>query len=271
MKDAAARLVEGLRAAEDFVLVVTGAGVSAASGISTFRGSEPDAVWRRHDVNMATVATFERDPVGQLQWYLDRFAAVDTALPNAGHRALAQLERQVIESGCRFLLVTQNIDTLHEQAGTQRLVKVHGTADRLRCGRTGCRLGAPQGSLARAEVDLVSFRARPELATLPRCPRCDTPLRAHVLFFDEYYCDHEDYRYAEVEAAAADTNLILFVGTSFAVGVTALFLAAGSQRRLPMFNIDPAGARLPSNVPVQQLSVAAEDVLPRVVETLSRD
>ena len=267
---ALASLIEALRTIDGFVLVVTGAGVSAASGISTFRGSEPDAVWRRHDVDMATVATFERDPVAQLSWYLDRFSAVDTAEPNAGHRALTRLEHLLEERGNRFLLVTQNIDTLHERAGTRNLIKVHGTADRLRCGRTGCPLGPPYGSIARESVDLERFRRQPVPETLPRCPHCATPLRAHVLFFDEFYGDHADYRFSAVEAAAADAEMILFVGTSFAVGVTSLMLQAGSSRRVPMFSIDPAGARVPPIVPVRQLTAPAETILPLVVESLGR-
>lgn len=266
--DVARPLIDALRETGGFVLVVTGAGVSAASGISTFRGTEPDAVWRQHDVGMATAETFARDPTAQLAWYLDRFSAVDTAQPNAGHDALAELERLVEAQGHRFLLVTQNIDTLHERAGTRRLIKVHGTADRLRCGRVGCPLGAPHGSISRTEVDLAPFGRRPAPDTLPRCPRCSTPLRAHVLFFDEYYTDHDDYRFAEVEAAAAGADLILFVGTSFAVGVTSLMLQAGTQRQVPMFGVDPGGGRLPAVVPVHQLTAPAEALLPRVVAAL---
>jgi len=264
----AAPLVDALRATAGPVLVVTGAGVSAASGISTFRGSEPDAVWRQHDVSMATVAMFDQDPVSQLDWYLERFATVDTAQPNAGHRALAELEREMTDRGARFLLVTQNIDTLHEQAGTRRLIKVHGTADRLRCGRAGCSLAAPSGSISRQEIDFSAFRRAPGAATLPLCKRCGSPLRPHVLFFDEYYSDHDDYRFREVEDAAASAALILFVGTSFAVGVTSLVLQAGTGRNLPMFSVDPAGARLAPIVPIHQLSAPAEALLPLVVEAL---
>ncbi|MCZ6726978.1 MAG: RNA polymerase subunit sigma [Acidobacteria bacterium] len=258
-------LIDALRSAQGLVLVVTGAGISVASGIKTFRGSEPDAVWRQNDVANATVASFERDPVGQLDWYLDRFAAVDDAVPNAGHLALADLELQRAERDLPYLLVTQNIDTLHEQAGSRNLIKVHGSADRLRCGRYGCRLGAPSGSLSRSRVDLETFRRSPEDATLPRCPECGSPLRAHVLFFDEYYTEHDDYRFPEVEQAAAEAVLMLFVGTSFAVGVTSLLLEAGARRRQPMFSIDPVGTRLPASIPVESLTAPAEELLPVVV------
>jgi NAD-dependent deacetylase len=249
-------------------LVVTGAGISAASGIATFRGSEPDAVWSQNDVAVATEETFWRDPVGQLAWYLGRFAAVETAQPNAGHDALAALERRLAEADRRFLLVTQNIDTLHERAGSKRLIKVHGTSDRLRCGRAGCALGAPLGSISRQRVDLASFRRTPGFATLPRCPRCATPLRPHVLFFDEYYTDHADYRFAEVEAASQEAELVIFVGTSFSVGVTSLLLQAGARQGAKMFSVDPGAPRLPRMTAVEPLRAPAEDLLPAVVVAL---
>ena len=264
----AAPLVASLRDAEGLVLVVTGAGVSAASGIRTFRGKEPGALWREHDVAMATAGYFRRDPVGQLAWYLDRFAAVDAARPNPAHRSLAAIERHLRSAGRPFLLVTQNIDTLHEQAGSERLIKVHGTADRVRCGRERCPLGAPSGSLPRSAVDLDSFRREPGEASLPRCPECGSPLRPHVLFFDEYYADHHDYRFAEVEQAAGRAAAMLFVGTSFAVGVTALLLDAGTRRGVPMWSIDPAAGRAPGGAPVRALAAPAERLLPVVAAAL---
>jgi NAD-dependent deacetylase len=249
-------------------LVVTGAGVSAASGISTFRGSEPNAVWRQHDVTMATAATYRLDPVGQLAWYCERFAAVDGARPNAGHHALARIEELRSAAGAPTLLVTQNVDTLHEQAGSRALIKVHGTSDRLRCGSPGCSLGAPAGSIPRSEVDLETFAASPTEACLPRCPLCAAPLRPHVLFFDELYTEHRDFRFAEVEAAAVEAELMLFVGTSFAVGVTHLLLQTGQHRRIPMFSLDPAAEHQSGSIPVRPLAAAAEELLPVAVTAL---
>ena len=94
MDEAVDNLAEALGKLEDgLLLVVTGAGVSRASGIATFRGTEPDAVWKQSDVSLATFDYFRRDPVGQWQWYLKRFEALRAARPNAAHRALAALER----------------------------------------------------------------------------------------------------------------------------------------------------------------------------------
>jgi NAD-dependent deacetylase len=263
-------VVESLRAGEGgLVLAVTGAGISSASGIPTFRGPEPGAVWRRHDVEIATREYLDRDPVGQWSWYLDRFASLDGARPNAAHEALARLERHLRRRGGDLVLVTQNIDCLHESAGSTP-IKVHGSADRLRCSRVeGCRLGAPRGSLARSAVDLEPFRARPEEASLPRCPACGALLRAHVLFFDELYTEHLDYRFAEVEAAAARADLVLFVGTSFSVGVTDLVLREALVRRRPVVSVDPAGLATPlAGLGILALEEPAEEALPWICQAL---
>ncbi len=269
--NSATRLAEELeRTAKDRVLVVTGAGISVASGISTFRGSDPGAVWKQSDVSMATVETFRNDPVGQWRWYLERFQSVDSARPNDAHLALVELERHLLTTGGEFRLITQNIDTLHERAGSQNLIKVHGTSDRLRCARGGCDNGAPRGSIAREDVDLGPFVEAPALETLPRCTRCGELLRAHVLFFDEYYQEHSDYRFGDVQRWAAEAALVLFVGTSFSVGVTDLIVQAALQRSRPIFSIDPHAPTLPSWMDVDQLHEPAEELLPRTVSLLSR-
>ena len=125
------------------LLVVTGAGISVASGIPTFRGTDPGAIWKHDVTTMGTNEFFEQDPVESWRWYLTRFAKVFDARPTPAHRALVALERRQMARGPRFLLVTQNVDTLHEDAGSKELVKVHGSAARARCTRPGCANAAP--------------------------------------------------------------------------------------------------------------------------------
>lgn len=265
-----APLLAAVHAAGDgLLLVVTGAGVSAASGIATFRGPEPDAVWKHSDVALATAETFRRDPVRQWSWYLERFRSLDAARPNPAHRALVELETWQEARGGRFLLVTQNIDGLHAAAGQRRLVEVHGTSARLRCSRWGCRFGAPRGSLPRSRFDLEPFRADPAIERLPSCPQCGALLRAHVLFFDEVYDGHRDYRFDEVCDAARLAAAVLFVGTSFAVGVTDLILRSAASRGAPLFSVDPTARRAPSER-VRLVPQAAEELLPDLVCRLRR-
>ncbi len=253
-----------------FLVVVTGAGISLASGIPTFRGTDPGAVWKNDVLEMGTFRFFREDPVESWRWYLTRFDKVLHAKPNPAHLALAALERWQLARGGRFLLITQNVDTLHEDAGSRELVKVHGTADRVRCARRGCAHGSPWGSLPRADFDLEPFLEEPSLELLPRCPSCGDVLRQHVLWFDEYYGEHEDYQWERVQEAASDMETLLFVGTSFSVGVTELFLQRGLFGRVPMLSIDPSGE--PAPYPgVEILAARAEELLPAVCDRLGAE
>jgi NAD-dependent deacetylase len=255
-----------LRAGTGLVVVVTGAGVSAASGLPLFRGTDPDAVWNKDVTEIGTVRFFERDPVAWWQWFLRSFEGLAGALPNPAHHALAALERRQVERGGDFLLITQNVDTLHEQAGSQRLVKVHGTADRVRCSRAGCPLGAPTGSLPAAEADFAPFLADPRREHLPRCPRCGALLRAHALLFDEYYDGHADYGFDRVREALQRMALAVFAGTSFSVGVTDLVLREALGWRTPVVSVDPAAA--PPVPGITAVRAAAEEVLPAACREL---
>lgn len=249
------------------LLVVTGAGVSLASGIPTFRGTDPDAVWKHDVTEMATRAFFLAEPVESWRWYLSRFETLLQARPNPAHLAIAELESWQQQRGRRFLLITQNVDTLHEQAGSERMVKVHGSSDRVRCPSPGCRLGAPLGSLPRPDDLLRDFLASPSLDTLPRCPECEAFLRPHVLWFDELYNEHADYQWEQVQQAALSCDVVLFVGTSFSVGVTDLIVQYASARSARVLSIDP-GASAPPYSSVKVLSEAAEDLLPATVGRL---
>jgi NAD-dependent deacetylase len=246
--------------AQGGLLVLTGAGISLASGIPTFRGTDPDAVWHRDVTELGTFAYFARDPVGSWRWYLSRFRLVFDAKPNPAHHAVAALERWHLARGGRFLLVTQNIDTLHEQAGSREMVKVHGSADLLRCPQEGCGNGAPRGRIPAASVDFTRFRADPRLEHLPRCPDCGAVLRAHVLWFDETYDSHADYEFDRVLRAARTADLVVCVGTSFAVGVTDAVLRAARFARATVVSVDPAAGRPPFGVtPIPE---KAEESLP---------
>ena len=250
-----------------YLVVVTGAGVSHASGIPTFRGTDPGAVWKRDVTELGTNRYFQEDPAGSWTWYTSRFDMVLEKRPNPAHRALAAIERWQVARNGRFLLVTQNVDPLHERAGSERLVKVHGSADRVRCPRHGCVNGAPNGSLPRAEIDMRAFDADPVAANVPRCPACGALLRQHVLWFDEFYDEHCDYQWERVVEAAQTMDACLFVGTSFSVGVTDLFLHGGLTRGRPLLSIDPGAGESPHRR-VTLFREPSETLLPAVCERL---
>ena len=262
MNDATDTLARQLEAVGNgHLVVVTGAGISLASGIPTFRGTDPGAIWKKDVTELGTRRFFESDPAGSWSWYTSRFDMVLDKQPNPAHHALAAIEGWHAARSGRFLLVTQNVDPLHERAGSERLVKVHGSADRVRCTRQGCEHGAPRGSLARADCDMTAFAHEPVIENLPRCPACGNLLRQHVLWFDEFYDEHADYQWGRVLLAAQTLSCLLFVGTSLSVGVTELFLRAAIEMDRPVLAIDPGAAR-PPDPRVTMLRAPSEDLLP---------
>jgi NAD-dependent deacetylase len=216
MEEKLARILRRVRDLEGSVLVLTGAGISAESGIPTFRGEE--GYWVVGSRNympqeMATHEMFEEAPDEVWRWYLHRFGICRDAQPNAGHAALVDLERAL---GDRFTLVTQNIDGLHRRAGSQRVFCIHGDAAWTRCSRECARVRVdlpPEVPLPRGAEPLTDA----ERAAL-RCPRCGAWLRPHVLLFDEFY-DEENYRMDSALRAAGRADLLLVVGTSGATNL----------------------------------------------------
>jgi NAD-dependent deacetylase len=261
------RLIDAINAERGLVVALTGAGISLASGIPTFRGSDPGAIWARDITELATLRYFLSDPVGSWRWYRQRFLGVLAARPNPAHRALAILERWQGSRRGDFLLVTQNIDTLHEQAGSTRLVKVHGSADRCRCSDPSCRLGALD-SLGLDTVDFSDFDRDPRAPAIPKCPSCGAMVRPHVLWFDEYYTSHADYQWHVVDAAAERIRLLLCVGTSLAVGVTSFLQSAAARSGAPLFLIEPGDRPREAHPSGIHIRAKAEELLPEVCRAL---
>jgi NAD-dependent deacetylase len=219
-----AEILGDVRRRDGRVVALTGAGISAESGIPTFRGKE--GFWVVGSRNympqeMATHSMFLLQPEEVWRWYLYRFGVVRHAEPNAGHRALVDLERAL---GDRFTLVTQNIDGLHRRAGASdaRTYCIHGDAAWVRCAYD-CGVGRlPLPDMGVREADTpFSAEDRRKLT----CPRCGGWLRPHVLWFDEYY-DEENYRYESTLRAADAAELLLVVGTS---GATNLPMQVGQR------------------------------------------
>lgn len=195
------------------ITVLTGAGISAESGIPTFRG--PEGFWTVGSrvympQEMATLAMFQRRPEEVWSWYLYRLGVCLFTRPNPGHLALAEMERRL---GDRFVLITQNIDNLHITAGNNpaRTYQIHGNINFTRCSRD-C---SPE--LLPLHDGLKHHRSESRLSKealrLLHCPGCGTWLRPHVLWFDEYY-DEEHFRFESSVRRAGETDLLIIVGTS---------------------------------------------------------
>jgi NAD-dependent deacetylase len=185
---AAKLLAEKLREARA-AAALSGAGMSAESGIATFR-SGPDALWRNiRPEEIATPQAFARDPSFVWQWYRERLQKAAGAQPNAGHRALVEIARSVSD----FTVITQNVDGLHAAAGSQAVIELHGNVRRARC--TGC------GDLIPAPTE----------GALPPLCACGALLRPDVVWFGEFLPDGV---MEEATAAVRRSDVVMVLGTS---------------------------------------------------------
>jgi NAD-dependent deacetylase len=187
------------------VVVLTGAGISADSGLATFRGA--GGLWEGHRIeDVATPRAWRRDPELVWRFYQLRRAALGTVAPNAAHHALVELERRVRAAGGRFTLVTQNVDDLHERAGSQSLLHMHGELAILRCERCDGRV---------RDLD------RLDPGAFASCAACGhARLRPDVVWFGEM-----PYHLEEIGAMLARCTHFAAIGTSGVVHPAAGMLA----------------------------------------------
>ena len=213
------------------VIALTGAGISAESGVPTFRGK--DGYWTvgAHEYRaqeLATAAAFSRMPWDVWAWYLHRRSVCRAAQPNKAHASLVELDAAL---GDRFALVTQNVDGLHRRAGSpaERLFPVHGDIDLMRCAFecTNDRWPIPDDVPAVAKGDLLDEAIRAQLV----CRSCGRIARPHVLWFDELYDEAHCFAYTTRQIAERAT-LVLVIGTSASTNlpwqVITLALRAGA-------------------------------------------
>jgi NAD-dependent deacetylase len=197
------KVVDAIRRA-DAVVAITGAGMSAESGVPTFRGAE--GLWRSfRPEELATPEAFARDPELVWSWYTWRRQRVAAATPNPGHLALARLESRL----AGFQLVTQNVDGLHRQAGSQSVLEVHGNIWRARCvAEAG--LIVDQAALPETFARVVAAGERVEV---PRCA-CGALLRPDVVWFGEPL---DPGLVARATLAVEGCDVLLVIGTSAVV------------------------------------------------------
>jgi NAD-dependent deacetylase len=223
------------------VAVLTGAGISAESGIPTFRDAM-SGLWEKfRPEELATPEAFEANPQRVWDWYAWRRGIVAKALPNAGHRALVEIERRCRARGADFTLITQNVDGLHRAAGSDRVVELHGNVRRVKCFDRH----HPVESWA-------------EGGEVPACPRCGSLLRPDVVWFGEAL---PPGALAAAVAAARACDVFLCVGTSTVVEPAASlpFMAGDAGARVVEVNPQPTPLTRQANV---SLRGAAGEILP---------
>jgi NAD-dependent deacetylase len=195
------------------IVVLTGAGISAESGIKTFR--DADGLWENEPVQLvATPEGFEKDPKRVITFYDERRKSLKGVKPNAAHLALVKLEEKF---GDNFLLITQNVDDLHQRAGSKRIIPMHGELLKVRC------LGSQEHITSCTEN-------QPE-----KCPECGAKMRPHIVWFGEI-----PFEMQRIQKALAQCDLFAYIGTSGVVYPAAGFkqMAKLSGARVVCLNLE---------------------------------
>jgi NAD-dependent deacetylase len=229
------------------VFVITGAGVSAESGIPTFRGR--GGYWRNLDpAKLATPEAFSNDPKLVWGWYRERRQRIRDAQPNAAHEAIAKLAEHADE----FLLVTQNVDDLHARAGLlkEKMVQIHGDIFVTRC--SGCDFNFSQRNEKTQEI--------------PRCPECDALMRPGVVWFGEPLPWNELQRIEDyLDRGACD--LVIVAGTTATFGYIVDWALHAGRDGAEFIDVNPEETPL-SEFATQRIREPAAIALPRLVDQM---
>ncbi|MCS7043365.1 MAG: NAD-dependent deacylase [Bryobacteraceae bacterium] len=224
------------------VAALTGAGISAESGIPTFRG--PGGLWRNfRPEDLATPEAFHRDPNLVWEWYDWRRGLIAQARPNLGHYALAELEQKM---GGRFMLITQNVDGLHNRAGSQRVLKLHGDIWWTLCTACG---------------DVTSDYRVPLPELPPRCAKCGGLLRPGVVWFGEALPART---WEQAEEAARSCDVLIVAGTSAVVYPAASLAPLAKRYGARIIEINTEETPL-SGAADLCLRGASGELLPRII------
>jgi len=235
--------MEPIRASDySGIVVLTGAGVSVASGLRPYRG--PGGLWEEVGAEVyADARALETDPEKVWGFFGTMRAQVARAAPNPAHVALAEFEQRLGPQQ-RFTLLTQNVDGLHQRAGSRNVVEIHGSLGRTRCSGAGCSYGREE---------------RPDTPASSRCPQCGSFLRADVVLFGEPLPPAAE---RSAKTALRDCDLFLAVGTSGTVSPasTCVRSAKYAGARTILVNLDPVAPR--NDYFDEEVLGRAEELLP---------
>ncbi len=235
------------------LLIITGAGVSAESGIPTFRGE--DGYWRNLDpAKLATPGAFAKDPGLVWEWYRERRQRIRNAQPNPAHKAIAKLAQYAQE----FLLVTQNVDDLHARAGSskEKMVQIHGDIFVTRCSRC---------DFSRHDYE-HEHEHESEDIDLPRCPRCEGLMRPGVVWFGEQL-PWDELRRVENYLEDGPCDFVIVAGTTATFGYIIDWALRASRDVGELIEVNPDETPL-SQFATQRVRESAAVAFPRIVDQL---
>ncbi len=225
------------------ISVLSGAGISAESGIPTFRGE--DGLWKNYRAEeLATPQAFSKDPELVWEWYNWRRAIISSKKPNPAHYSCAKLEK-IFNS--KFTLITQNVDGFHRLAGAENVLEIHGNIFEVKCLKCN-----------------IIYEERSELDNKPLCRECDGRLRPNIVWFGESL---DQNILTNVYDDLATTELLLIIGTSAVVYPAASFGALAKQNGAKILEINLTSTQ---NSQIADVSVQgkAGEVLPLIVDSL---
>lgn len=235
-----------IRAAKNIV-VLTGAGISAESGVPTFRDTQ-SGLWAQYKPEeLATPQAFRRNPKMVWEWYSMRRDTIKKIKPNAGHFALAEIEKKVPQ----FLLVTQNIDGLHLLAGSKNVIEIHGNIQRTKC----------------FDEDIIVDRWELSETVPPRCPRCGGMLRPDVVWFGEMLPPGAFERASE---ASSNCDVFFSIGTSSLVYPAAALPYTAIEKGVLTIEINPEETPLTAQIGYHFHGLSGE-ILPDLVSAVWND
>jgi NAD-dependent deacetylase len=228
------------------MVALTGAGVSAESGVPTFRDAQTGLWANFKPEELATPEAFRRNPKLVWEWYAWRREKVHSVGPNAGHQALAELERLVPE----FTLVTQNVDGLHQRAGSNNVIELHGNITRVKCFREG--------------TPVAEWRNDGEMP--PRCARCGDYLRPDVVWFNESL---PEGAFEMGEMKSRECDVFLSIGTSSVVYPAAMLPEIALNSRAAVIEINPDETPL-TKLAMFSLRGPSGVILPELLRAMKR-
>ena len=225
--------------------------MSKESGLRTFREAQT-GLWAQYSpTDLATPEAFQRNPRLVWEWYAQRRERVGGVQPNPGHRALADVEARLSQRGAEFTLITQNVDGLHQRAGSQNVIELHGNIARIKCSREGC--------------VVPSWPATQQVP--PPCPRCGAPLRPDVVWFGESLPAEA---ILAARRAARDSDIFLSIGTSGLVEPAASLPFMALRSRAVVVEINPDSTPLTPEA-AYVLAGPSGEVLPKLVSAVWPD
>ena len=228
------------------VVFLTGAGISAESGVPTFRG--PGGMWKNHNPEyLATPQAFRRDPHLVWEWYQYRRDLIAKCKPNSGHVALAEFERDLKAAAKDFTLITQNVDGLHRDAGTENIIEMHGSIRHVRCFGEG-----PEKNYLCDDVGDLP----------PKCTNCDEYLRPGVVWFGEAI---PESALLGIDKAMRGCDLFFVIGTSAVVYPAASFAMIAKQNGAKVVQVNLEKNHLSGSLDYEFYGKSGE-ILPKILQ-----